>query len=211
MPGKSGVGAELRQECDVAVEPHEGADRRSVGQAHHVGGDEAECFHVPARAVVEVRRLDDEVAQFSDLGRLERRALRIVDPDDLARRIVQDREPGREWVGRREAVPHVDLDALWVAKTHDRAPAWAVRVNRTSKGFLTMWLAAAAAGLNRLNAEGKKVLVHGAAGGLGRLALQSLSAWGARLTPIAKASDISAYLEAGAAEVVDRNQFANLE
>jgi reticulon-4-interacting protein 1, mitochondrial len=76
--------------------------------------------------------------------------------------------------------------------------------------FVTMWLAVAATGLNHLNAEGKKVLVHGAAGGLGRLALQSLSAWGARLTAIAKASDISACLEAGAVEVVDRNQFANL-
>jgi reticulon-4-interacting protein 1, mitochondrial len=42
--------------------------------------------------------------------------------------------------------------------------------------FVTMWLAVMATGLNHLNAEGKKVLVHGAAGDLGRLALQSLSA-----------------------------------
>jgi NADPH:quinone reductase-like Zn-dependent oxidoreductase len=49
--------------------------------------------------------------------------------------------------------------------------------------------------------------VHGAAGGLGRLALQTLSAWGARPTAIAKASDLrGACLEAGAAEAVDRDQ-----
>ena len=75
-----------------------------------------------------------------------------------------------------------------------------------------MWLAARAAGLTRENAAGKKVLVHGASGGLGTLALQTLSAWGARVTAIAKASDFSACREAGAAEVVDRteNPFAGL-
>ena len=78
--------------------------------------------------------------------------------------------------------------------------------------FVTMWLAAKAAGLTRDNAGGKKVLVHGAAGGLGTLALQTLSAWGAKVTAIAKASDISVCLTAGAAEAVDRNQnpFASL-
>jgi NADPH:quinone reductase-like Zn-dependent oxidoreductase len=72
--------------------------------------------------------------------------------------------------------------------------------------FVTMWLAAKAAGLTRENAEGKKVLVHGAAGGLGLLALQTLSAWGAQATAIAKASDVAACLAAGASEVIDRNQ-----
>jgi len=72
--------------------------------------------------------------------------------------------------------------------------------------FVTMWLAAKAAGLTHENAEGKKVLVHGAAGGLGTLALQTLSAWGAQVTAIAKASDIPACLAAGAAQAVDRNQ-----
>ena len=79
-------------------------------------------------------------------------------------------------------------------------------------GFVTMWLAVRAAGLTRENAAGKKVLVHGASGGLGTLALQTLSAWGARVTAIAKASDFSACREAGAVEVVDRTQnpFAGL-
>jgi len=72
--------------------------------------------------------------------------------------------------------------------------------------FVTMWLAAKAAGLTRENANGKKVLVHGAAGGLGTLALQTLSAWGAQATAIAKGSDIPASLAAGAAQAVERNQ-----
>jgi len=76
--------------------------------------------------------------------------------------------------------------------------------------FVTMWLAAAAAGVIPQNAAGKKVLVHGAAGGLGRLALQALPAWGARLTAIAKSSDRSACLAAGAVEVVDRHQLAQM-
>ncbi len=77
---------------------------------------------------------------------------------------------------------------------------------------VTMWLAAAGAGVTRQNAKGKEILVHGAAGGLGTLALQTLSEWGARVTAIAKASDLSACLEAGAAKAVERerNPFANL-
>ena len=78
--------------------------------------------------------------------------------------------------------------------------------------FVTMWLAAAGAGITRQNAEGKEILVHGAAGGLGILALQTLSEWGASVTAIAKASDLPACLEAGAAKAVERerNTFANL-
>ena len=72
--------------------------------------------------------------------------------------------------------------------------------------FVTMWLAAKAAGLTRENAEGKKVLVHGAAGGLGTLALQTLAAWGAKATAIAKATDLPACYAAGATEAIDRNQ-----
>jgi NADPH:quinone reductase-like Zn-dependent oxidoreductase len=72
--------------------------------------------------------------------------------------------------------------------------------------FITMWLAATAAGLTRENAPGKKVLVNGAAGGLGTLALQTLSEWGACATAVAKASDLDACIAAGAAEVVDRDR-----
>ncbi|MBV9288502.1 MAG: alcohol dehydrogenase catalytic domain-containing protein [Hyphomicrobiales bacterium] len=71
--------------------------------------------------------------------------------------------------------------------------------------FITMWLAATAAGLTRENAPGKKVLVNGAAGGLGTLAAQTLSKWGVSVTGVVKASDLDACIAAGAAEAVDRN------
>ncbi len=78
--------------------------------------------------------------------------------------------------------------------------------------FLTMWLAVRGAGLTRQNAAGKRVLVHGAAGGLGTLALQMLSAWGANITAIALPASLAGCLQAGAAEVLDGNTlpFASL-
>lgn len=78
--------------------------------------------------------------------------------------------------------------------------------------FVTMWLAVRGAGLIKENAAGKSVLVHGAAGGLGTLALQMLSTWGARITAIAKPSNFAECRKAGAAAVVDStgNPFASL-
>jgi reticulon-4-interacting protein 1, mitochondrial len=77
--------------------------------------------------------------------------------------------------------------------------------------FVTMWLAVRGAGLTRQNAAGKRVLIHGAAGGLGTLALQMISAWGASVTAIAP-HDFAACREAGAIEVVDSSSkpFATL-
>ena len=69
--------------------------------------------------------------------------------------------------------------------------------------FVTMWLAVRGAGLSRQNAAGKRVLVHGAAGGLGTLALQMLSGWGAQVTAIARPQDFAACRQAGAVEAVD--------
>ena len=111
----------------AAVEPHEGPDRRSVREAHDVGRDEAERVHVPARAFLEVGRLDDEMAELGHLRRLERRPLRIVHPHDLIRRVMRDRGARGERLGRRIAVQRVDLDALRVAKAHHRAAARVVR------------------------------------------------------------------------------------
>ena len=69
--------------------------------------------------------------------------------------------------------------------------------------FVTMWLAVRGAGLTRQNADGKRVLVHGAAGGLGTLALQMLSRWSAQVTAVARPPDFAACRQAGAAEAVD--------
>ncbi|UWU94850.1 alcohol dehydrogenase catalytic domain-containing protein [Bradyrhizobium sp. CB1015] len=78
--------------------------------------------------------------------------------------------------------------------------------------FVTMWLAVRGSGLTRQNAGGKRVLVHGAAGGLGILALQMLGRWGAQATAIARPADVAACRQAGAAEVLDGNikPFASL-
>ena len=79
--------------------------------------------------------------------------------------------------------------------------------------FVTMWLAVRGAGLTRENAAGKKVLVHGAGGGLGTLALQMLSAWGAKITAIARPPTLAGCLQAGAAEVLDvgKESFSSLD
>jgi len=50
--------------------------------------------------------------------------------------------------------------------------------------FTTMWLALTSTGLRRSNATGARVLVNGANGGLGQLALQVLHRWGSRVTAI---------------------------
>ena len=69
--------------------------------------------------------------------------------------------------------------------------------------FVTMWLAVRGTGLTRENASGKKVLVHGAAGGLGTLALPMLSAWETKVTAIAMPPALETCRQAGAADVLD--------
>lgn len=69
--------------------------------------------------------------------------------------------------------------------------------------FITMWLAATGAGLTRDHASGKTVLVHGAGGGLGLLALQLLSSWGVRATAITWPNAAADCLAAGAVETRD--------
>jgi hypothetical protein len=69
--------------------------------------------------------------------------------------------------------------------------------------FVTMWLAVRGAGLTRENAAERRVLVHGAAGGLGTLALQMLTTWGAKITAIARPPTMAGCLAAGATEVLD--------
>ena len=54
----------------ATIQTHEGADRRTVGQAHHIGRNEAECVYVPTHGPIEIWRLQDEVAELRDLRRL---------------------------------------------------------------------------------------------------------------------------------------------
>jgi NADPH:quinone reductase-like Zn-dependent oxidoreductase len=74
--------------------------------------------------------------------------------------------------------------------------------------FTTLWLALQGVGLNQHNAHGKEVLVHGASGGLGQLALQVLTRWGARVTAVCSTAHVQACQELGAAVVVDRTRRA---
>jgi reticulon-4-interacting protein 1, mitochondrial len=72
--------------------------------------------------------------------------------------------------------------------------------------YTTMRLALAGAGLTSGNAHGRQVLVHGAAGALGQLALRTLNAWGANVTAICRTPDIPSCQALGAQTVVDRLQ-----
>lgn len=70
--------------------------------------------------------------------------------------------------------------------------------------FTTMWLAVRSAQLGPDNARGKRVLVHGAAGALGRLALQLLSGWGCHITAICDAGKGDECRSLGARVAVER-------
>lgn len=70
--------------------------------------------------------------------------------------------------------------------------------------FTTMWLALQQVGLHAGNAKGKRVLVHGASGGLGQLALQVLKRWGAKVTAVCSTPHVRTCLDLGAHAVLDR-------
>jgi len=70
--------------------------------------------------------------------------------------------------------------------------------------FTTMWLAVGSTRLTRADAAGKRILVHGAAGALGRLALQWLSTWGCHITAICDAGKADDCRALGARVAVER-------
>jgi NADPH:quinone reductase-like Zn-dependent oxidoreductase len=70
--------------------------------------------------------------------------------------------------------------------------------------FLTVSRALAGAGIAMENIRGRDVLVHGASGGLGLLAVRMLHSFGAHVTAIAGAGGHHACRAAGAAVVIDR-------
>jgi NADPH:quinone reductase-like Zn-dependent oxidoreductase len=71
--------------------------------------------------------------------------------------------------------------------------------------FTTMWLAVRSTGLSAENARGLRVLVHGACGGLGQLALQLLGRWGARITAICAPGNRERCLAVGAEVAIERS------
>lgn len=69
--------------------------------------------------------------------------------------------------------------------------------------FTTVWLALRSAGIEADNARGARVLINGANGGLGRLAMQLLRPWGSRITAICGQGQRQAGLDLGAEVAVE--------
>ena len=81
----------------------------------------------------------------------------------------------------------------------------AVHLAALPYNFLTVWRALAGAGITPCTASGRRVLVHGASGGLGLIALRVLNFMGAQVTAVAGAAGLEACRRAGAHEVLDRH------
>lgn len=97
---------------------------------------------------------------------------------------------------------HVAVHESLLQAAPDGAEAAALAVLPYS--FTTMWLAVHSTQLNAANATGKRVLVHGAAGALGRLALQLLSGWGCEVTAICDVGTADDCRRLGARVAVER-------
>lgn len=69
--------------------------------------------------------------------------------------------------------------------------------------FTTVWLALRSAGINAGNARGARVLINGANGGLGRLAMQVLQPWGCEITAICGKGQRQPALDLGAQVAVE--------
>lgn len=72
--------------------------------------------------------------------------------------------------------------------------------------FTTLWQSLRAVGINPDNAKNREVLVHGASGGLGQLAIQILVRWGAAVTAICSTPNIDICRNLGATTVWDRKR-----
>jgi NADPH:quinone reductase-like Zn-dependent oxidoreductase len=80
-----------------------------------------------------------------------------------------------------------------------------VRLAAMPYNFLTVWRALADAGVAAANISGRRVLVHGATGGLGLLAVHLLSQWGAIVTAVGGGDSLALCRAAGAEAVLDRH------
>lgn len=99
---------------------------------------------------------------------------------------------------------HVVVDARWLRPFVDGHDARSLAVFPYT--FTTLWQSLRKAGISETNARGCEVLVHGASGGLGRLAIQLLCRWGAVVTAVCATPNVEACKALGAARVWDRNR-----
>jgi len=98
---------------------------------------------------------------------------------------------------------HVAVDRRWVRSAPPDATFDSLAVLPYSFG--TTWRAIHGAGLTRHSAPGRRVLILGAGGGLGRLAIALLSSLRAEVWGIARNRDRDACVLLGAREIVDRD------
>jgi NADPH:quinone reductase-like Zn-dependent oxidoreductase len=93
-------------------------------------------------------------------------------------------------------------DARWLRRVPPGADLH--RLAALPYSFTTTWLTLKAARLTPQTAAGRRVLVHGASGALGRLALHLLVQWGARVTAVSGPGGLRDSLALGAEQAVDR-------
>lgn len=96
---------------------------------------------------------------------------------------------------------HVAVDARHAV--HQPAGMSAAQLAALPYNFLTVRRAFDGAGIRRETVGGRQVLVHGASGGLGRIALGLLHAMGAEVTAVAGATSLDDCCSAGAALALD--------
>lgn len=134
----------------------------------------------------------------------------LVGVVDSAGRRVNGLKPGDRVFGlvttgpRGAHATHVSVDPRWLRPAIPGLDAAAQAVFPYT--FTTLWQSLHGAGLSAATAGGMNVLVHGASGGLGQLALQVLSHWGARTTAICSALNIETCRALGAAAIWNRTE-----
>lgn len=99
---------------------------------------------------------------------------------------------------------HVIVHAEHAALQLERIPAPILAA--LPYNYLTVSRALADAGLSSGNARAREVLVHGATGGLGLLAVRILKSWGAHVTAVGGSSGLDMCRKAGADFVIDRRR-----
>jgi NADPH:quinone reductase-like Zn-dependent oxidoreductase len=98
---------------------------------------------------------------------------------------------------------HVAVDARYAL--HQPPEMSAEQLAVLPYNFLTVTRALAGAGITRGSINGRRVLVRGASGGLGLIALRLLHSMGALVTAVASGVNHESCLRAGAVDVVDRH------
>jgi len=99
---------------------------------------------------------------------------------------------------------HVTVRAEHVCLSPPAVPAAALAT--LPYNFLTVTRALADAGISRDTVKGRHVLVHGATGGLGQIAVRLLHGLGAIVTAVGGCDGLEACRVGGAAELVDRQR-----